>query len=148
MSRWPCALAGSVSRYVNQYLVFNCLCFFFYSLHLGIQSGPCEEELIRLDEAYVQNKYKVSIIENNRVFLAFFCHFGYFLAYLTILGSFQKRLPVFWSIFEKIWYFCHFGYFGFFCHFGFFGGFFGPLLVPAKRNLFTQTRLTCKTSTK
>ena len=55
-------LRGSLSRYVNQYLLFNCLCFFFYSLHLGIQSGPCEEELIRLDEAYVQNKYKVSII--------------------------------------------------------------------------------------
>ena len=33
---------------------------FNYSLHLGIQSGPCEDELIRLDEAYVQNKYKVS----------------------------------------------------------------------------------------
>ncbi len=31
-----------------------------YSLHLGIQSGPCEDELIRLDEAYVQNRYKVS----------------------------------------------------------------------------------------
>ena len=36
------------------FLPFNC------SLHLGIQSGPCEDELIRLDEAYVQNKYKVS----------------------------------------------------------------------------------------
>ncbi|TRY78915.1 hypothetical protein TCAL_10580, partial [Tigriopus californicus] len=32
------------------------------SLHLGIQSGPCEEELIRLDEAYVQNKYKVGLM--------------------------------------------------------------------------------------
>ena len=28
-------------------------------MHLGVQSGPCEEELIRLDEAYVQDKYKV-----------------------------------------------------------------------------------------
>mgnify|MGYP001180590291 CR=1 FL=1 len=36
------------------FLPFNC------SLHLGIQSGPCEDELIRLDEAYIQNKYKVS----------------------------------------------------------------------------------------
>ena len=46
--------------YVNQYQLFNCPLFIFYSLHLGIQSGPCEDELIRLDEAYVQNKYKVS----------------------------------------------------------------------------------------
>jgi len=34
--------------------------YFRFSLHLGIQSGPCEEQIIRLDEAYVQNKYKVS----------------------------------------------------------------------------------------
>ena len=37
----------------------SCYCF---SLHLGIQSGPCEEELIRLDEAYVQDKYKVGLL--------------------------------------------------------------------------------------
>jgi signal-induced proliferation-associated 1 like protein 1 len=36
--------------------------FSIFSLHLGIQSGPCEEELIRLDEAYVQNKYKVGLL--------------------------------------------------------------------------------------
>ncbi len=34
----------------------------FFSLHLGIQSGQCEEELVRLDEAYVQNKYKVGLM--------------------------------------------------------------------------------------
>ena len=32
------------------------------SLHLGIQNGPCEDELIKLDEAYVQNKYKVGLM--------------------------------------------------------------------------------------
>ena len=31
-------------------------------MHLGVQSGPCEEELIRLDEAYVQDKYKVGLL--------------------------------------------------------------------------------------
>ena len=33
-----------------------------FSMHLGVQSGPCEEELIRLDEAYVQDKYKVGLL--------------------------------------------------------------------------------------
>ena len=34
--------------------------FFHCSLRLGVQSGPCEKELIHLDEAYVHNKYKVN----------------------------------------------------------------------------------------
>jgi len=41
---------------------------FFFSLHLGIQSGPCEEQIIRLDEAYVQNKYKVRIFIQSVLF--------------------------------------------------------------------------------
>lgn len=36
--------------------------FLRFSLHLGIQNGPCEDELIKLDEAYVQNKYKVGLM--------------------------------------------------------------------------------------
>ena len=52
-------IPNSRSLYIFIYfLSFN------YSLHLGIQSGPCEDELIRLDEAYVQNKYKVSQLKN------------------------------------------------------------------------------------
>ena len=31
------------------------------SLHLGIQSGPCEEQLVRLDEQCNEKTYKVSI---------------------------------------------------------------------------------------
>ena len=68
------------------FLAFFCHFGYFFAI-LAIFFGffdhfwvLCEEELIRLDEAYVQNKYKVSIIDNDLVFLAFFCHFGYFLA--------------------------------------------------------------------
>ena len=32
------------------------------SLHLGVQSAQCEEELVRLDEAYLQDKYKVGLM--------------------------------------------------------------------------------------
>ena len=32
----------------------------FFSLNLAVQSTVCEDELVRLDEAYVQNKYKVN----------------------------------------------------------------------------------------
>ena len=32
-----------------------------FSLHLGIQSGPCEEQLVRLDEQCNEKTYKVTI---------------------------------------------------------------------------------------
>ncbi len=35
---------------------------FSVSLHLGVQSAQCEEELVRLDEAYLQDKYKVGLM--------------------------------------------------------------------------------------
>ena len=35
---------------------------FSLSLHLGVQSAQCEEELVRLDEAYLQDKYKVGLM--------------------------------------------------------------------------------------
>ena len=33
--------------------------FSLVSLHLGIQSGPCEEQLVRLDEQCNEKTYKV-----------------------------------------------------------------------------------------
>ena len=35
--------------------------FSYFSLHLGIQSGPCEEQLVRLDEQCNEKTYKVTI---------------------------------------------------------------------------------------
>ena len=32
------------------------------SLHLGVQSGPCEERVMMLDQAYVKNTYRVGIL--------------------------------------------------------------------------------------
>ena len=32
------------------------------SLHLGIQSGPCEDQLIKLDEQCSEKTYKVTLI--------------------------------------------------------------------------------------
>lgn len=33
-----------------------------FSLHLGIQSGPCEEQLVRLDEQCNEKTYKVGVM--------------------------------------------------------------------------------------
>ena len=39
----------------------NCLLIkFYFSLHLGIQSGPCEDQLIKLDEQCSEKTYKVA----------------------------------------------------------------------------------------
>ena len=48
---------SKTSNRIQHSFTFHC-----FSMHLGVQSGPCEEELIRLDEAYVQDKYKVGLL--------------------------------------------------------------------------------------
>ena len=37
---------------------------FSFSLHLGIQSGPCEEQLVRLDEQCNEKTYKVKYLRH------------------------------------------------------------------------------------
>uniref|UniRef100_A0A0K2UKS9 Signal-induced proliferation-associated 1-like protein 2 n=1 Tax=Lepeophtheirus salmonis TaxID=72036 RepID=A0A0K2UKS9_LEPSM len=46
----------------KEVLEFICPELTLSSLHLGVQSSACEEELIKLDEAYVHNKYKVGLM--------------------------------------------------------------------------------------
>ena len=47
----------SARRRKNPFLIiFHC------SLHLGIQSGPCEDQLIKLDEQCSEKTYKVTFI--------------------------------------------------------------------------------------
>ena len=44
---------------------------YFFSLHLGIQSGPCEEQLVRLDEQCNEKTYKVKLNSTPRESISF-----------------------------------------------------------------------------
>ena len=52
---------------LSEFTVIRPLIIFLFSLHLGIQSGPCEDQLIKLDEQCSEKTYKVFLRQNLKI---------------------------------------------------------------------------------
>ena len=62
LKHMKCYANSIVIRYyqLSEFTVIRLLIIFLFSLHLGIQSGPCEDQLIKLDEQCSEKTYKVT----------------------------------------------------------------------------------------
>ena len=69
LKHMKCYANSIVIRYyqLSELTVIRLLIIFLFSLHLGIQSGPCEDQLIKLDEQCSEKTYKVFLRQNLKI---------------------------------------------------------------------------------
>ena len=77
LKHMKCYANSIVIRYyqLSEFTVIRPLIIFLFSLHLGIQSGPCEDQLIKLDEQCSEKTYKVTSDRFSRLLNADVCEF-------------------------------------------------------------------------
>ena len=79
---------------LSEFTVIRPLIIFLFSLHLGIQSGPCEDQLIKLDEQCSEKTYKVTSDRISRLLNADVCEFFTTFAKYLFIGPMCTWGPI------------------------------------------------------